>query len=143
MGPITFSDGKYYLFSNFSAHEVEYEGKKYKTSEHCYQCQKFNDKSIINKVMNTASPYLARKIAHQYVEDQKANWGEIKFEVMYKIILAKAEQHEDVRRILLESDNEDIADVTSFDYLWGIGENKKGRNELGKIWMRVRQVIIK
>lgn len=131
------------MFSNFSSHEVEFEGKKYKTSEHCYQCQKFNDKSIISEVANAGSPYMARKIAHRYIEDQKFNWGEIKFEVMYKIVLAKAKQHEDVKDALLATGNDDLADVTPFDYLWGIGENKKGRNELGKIWMKIRDVLKK
>ena len=39
---------------------------------------------------------------------------------------------------LLEAGDRRIVEDSSKDSFWGWGPNKDGRNELGKIWMRLR-----
>ena len=57
---------------------------------------------------------------------------------MYRILKAKAEQHEYVRRKLLATGDRELIEDSWRDSFWGWGPNKDGQNMLGKLWMKVR-----
>lgn len=88
------------------------------------------------------SPYEAKKIAEYYAELQRADWNEVKRGVMEQIIRAKHQQHLCIQRKLLETYGKEIIEVSPHDSYWGRGPDQKGRNELGKIWMQVREEAI-
>lgn len=52
----------YGCFSNFSLHPVVIDGVTYPTTEHYFQAQKFIDKKIIKKVINTKKTNRCSKI---------------------------------------------------------------------------------
>lgn len=54
---IGFYEGRFYILSNFSAHEVEYGGVVYATSEHAYQVAKFRDPETREKIKNAAGEF--------------------------------------------------------------------------------------
>lgn len=58
---------------------------------------------------------------------------------MLRIIRAKADQHEYVRRKLLETGDRHLVEDSWRDDFWGWGLNQDGQNMLGKLWMQVRQ----
>jgi ribA/ribD-fused uncharacterized protein len=58
---------------------------------------------------------------------------------MTVIVRAKHDQHEYIQRKLLETGNAELIENSPTDSFWGRGPDWKGRNELGKIWMRLRQ----
>ncbi len=60
---------------------------------------------------------------------------------MEKFIRAKLDQNPFVKKKLLETKDYLICEDSPIDSFWGIGEDKKGRNELGKIWMKLRAEI--
>lgn len=67
----------------------------------------------------------------------------VKEEVMYQILLVKATQHLGICKALLETRKREIIENTFInkkynDEFWGNGHSKRGRNALGKAWMRVR-----
>jgi N-glycosidase YbiA len=72
-----------------------------------------------------------------------SNWDSLKREVMKECVLAKFLQHADLRRMLMETgDQELIEDTTiSNDCYWGCGTDGTGRNELGKVLMEVRAAL--
>lgn len=143
MSKILFYEDTYYLFSNFSAHAVEYKGKLYPTSEHAYHAAKFDSEEIKEKIKNAKSPLEAKDLANNvYKTVRKAAWDEIKAEVMYQILKEKLNQHKEVQEILLRTSQEEIIENSPVDYYWGCGQDGTGSNQLGKIWMRLRKEVI-
>ncbi|EAC3252536.1 NADAR family protein, partial [Listeria monocytogenes] len=83
----------YGCFSNFSLHPVVIDGVTYPTTEHYFQAQKFIDKKIIKKVINTKKPIDAAKLGRNRDFPLRKGWESMKDEVMLKAIRAKVEQH--------------------------------------------------
>ncbi|KAG9001332.1 hypothetical protein FRB94_004825 [Tulasnella sp. JGI-2019a] len=55
------------------------------------------------------------------------------------VILHKFEQHDELRKELLSTGDADLVeDAGANDAFWGNGADGKGRNELGKALMRLR-----
>jgi hypothetical protein len=57
---------------------------------------------------------------------------------MRKVVLAKFEQHQKLRDLLLSTKDSTLVEHTSNDNYWGDGGNGSGLNMLGKILMEVR-----
>ena len=144
MGQALFYEDKYYLFSNWSAHAVTYQEIVYPTAEHAYHTQKFADSKIREVIRAAKSPLEAKTLANeQYKTQQKQNWDEVKMSVMYEIVRDKLAQHKEVQDILLSTGDNEIIENSPVDYFWGCGKDGRGRNELGKIWMKLRQEMRK
>ena len=128
------------MLSAFSGHMVEYKGVVYPTVEHAYHCQRYSDPKVIEEIKNARSAKLAWQISQKYKAQQIPDFDTRKVEVMEDICRVKVQQHEDVKEVLLESG--DAAIIKSYpDSFWGIGLNGEGRNELGKIWIRLREEL--
>ncbi|MDB5188923.1 MAG: hypothetical protein JWM92_521 [Candidatus Nomurabacteria bacterium] len=139
MEPIFFYEHEYYPFSNFSAFMLNWKGYDFMTSEHAYHYEKFPDyPEIQEKIKNARSAHDAKKIARQYELSQRADWHEVKVAIMKEILREKATQHPYVRKKLIDSGNRPLIENSWQDSFWGWGKNKDGRNQLGKLWMEVR-----
>jgi hypothetical protein len=57
---------------------------------------------------------------------------------MSDILYAKVEQHDYVRRKLLETGNRVLIENSWRDDYWGWGPYRDGQNVLGKLWMEIR-----
>lgn len=126
------------MLSPFSAHAVEYKGVLYPTAEHAYHCQRYSDPKIVEEIKSARSPKLAWALSQQYKVQQVADFDQRKVQIMEDICRAKLVQHEDVREILLWS--EGMAIIKTYpDPVWGIGLDGHGTNELGKLWIRLRE----
>lgn len=143
MGKIFFYESNYYLFSNFSAHEIEYNGVLYKTSEHAYQASKFDDEKIRNEIILSKSPLEAKNLANKYKDLVKKDWDNIKVKIMYEIVKTKVLQHKEVRNVLINTGNDEIIENSPIDYFWGCGKDKTGQNQMGKILMKIREELRK
>ena len=141
MKPILFYEDDYYLLSNFSAHQVKYQGQIYPTVEHAYQAQKLTEEVLKKEVRQAASPALAKETAYRYKGKWRSDWHEVKVEVMKAIVRAKLEQHEEVKQALKKTGTAEIKENSPVDYFWGIGRDGSGKNEMGKIWMKLRDEI--
>lgn len=134
-------------FSAYSAHAVEYQGVVYPTVEHAYHCQRYDDPKITHEIRSARSPFKAWEISQKYKSQQRPDFIEKKVSVMEALCRAKSEQHEDVRQALVESDDlEIVKHITTGpkpDGFWDDGEDGEGRNEGGKIWMKLRGELTK
>ncbi len=139
--PITFYAGGFNCFSNMAAFAVEIDGVLFMTSEHAYQSARFSDESIKEKIKNTRSALDAKLIAGENKELELPNWYEINLSVMESIVRSKLQQHPYIQKKLIESGEREIFEASD-DSFWGWGKDKNGRNELGKIWMKLRKDII-
>jgi hypothetical protein len=68
----------------------------------------------------------------------RKDWDQVKEQVMYKVLKIKFHQHPDLKYILLGTGNKTIVEDSPFDYFWGCGKNRTGKNRLGCILMRLR-----
>ena len=71
----------------------------------------------------------------------RADWEEVKDDVMRKAVLKKFKTHAEIREILLTTADEKIVENAPGDYYWGCGKDGSGKNILGKILMEVREEL--
>ncbi len=126
--------------SAFSGHSVEYKGILYSTVEHAYHCQRYSDQKILDEIKSARSAYKAWEISQKYKSQQFPDFDDKKVAVMEDICRTKLEQHDDIKRALVESGEDPI--VKDYpDAFWGIGPDGIGRNEMGKIWTKLRSEL--
>lgn len=140
---IGFYPREFYPFDNFSSFQVDYRGKRWQTSEHAYQASHFFETApdLAGAIYNARSAHDAYKIAKTNSHKVPNNWDDIKVGVMYEICKLKLLQNPYVRQKLEQSGDLDIIEDSTKDDFWGWGPNRDGRNELGKIWMKLRDEL--
>jgi len=131
----------YGAFGNWSPHGFELDGDYWPTIEHCFQAQKYLTRNYIDQVRNAPTPRIAKELGNRPDWPLRADWEEIKDEVMLRCVLAKMQAHEDVRALLLSTGDEDLVENSKSDYYWGCGADGSGRNQLGKTLMAVRAIL--
>lgn len=133
---------QYGCFSNFSLHSFEANGRRWKTSEHFFQAQKFlNSPEHFDRVWMAKSPSDAALLGRDRNSPLRSDWESVKDSVMKQALLAKFRQNNLIQLILLSTDGKQLVEKTSNDYYWGCGSNNTGRNMLGKLLMEVRDEL--
>lgn len=140
---IGFYEREFYCFSNFSSFSVKWRDKIWPTSEHAYQAAHFfkTAPNLVKKIYKEKSAHEAYKIAKTNADKAPKNWHEIKVAVMEEIIRHKLEQNPYIMHKLMQTGNRFIVEDSPEDDFWGWGLKRNGRNELGKIWMKLRDEI--
>ena len=129
---------------NFSAFGFVMNSEYFQTSEHAFQYLKFVDtnKEIANKIKESFSPNEARNIAHENKAYRLTNWQEVKYQNMEKVLRLKVDQNPIVKECLLNTKDYIIAEnCIDEDTDWGLDNNNEGNNNLGKIWIKIREDI--
>jgi len=134
-------DNPYGCFSNFSRHPFELDGRRWPTSEHYFQAQKFQDWADAEDVRRARSPKEAADIGRDHSRALRRDWENVKDDVMRRAVLRKFETHDDIRQILLDTGDESIVENAPGDYYWGCGADGSGKNMLGTILMEVRETL--
>jgi|LGOV01.1.fsa_nt_gb ribA/ribD-fused uncharacterized protein len=139
---IGFYPREFACFDNFSAFKVKHNEVEYSTLEHAYQALKFikTSEEVYNKIVNCYSSHEAQKIAFANKDKVDPEWEDVKLDIMKKLVMLKAEQNPYVVRKLLQTKDYMIVEDSPKDGFWGIGQDRKGQNNLGKIWMKVREI---
>jgi len=141
--PIYFydSDKPYYEFTSFSDYSVEYHGLVYPTAEHLFQAFKFmrSDPALAERIRKLPTPRMAQQEARKEAHRQRADWLDINVAIMDKVLDRKFSQHRSLRHMLRNTGSRELIEDSPVDWFWGIGSDGKGRNELGKALMRLRE----
>jgi ribA/ribD-fused uncharacterized protein len=141
---VCFYEQDFYVLSNFSAFALAWNGIRFDTSEAAYHWEKFPDNHLIQRqILFAASAHDSLKIANQFRSERRADWDDVKVDVMRRILRAKARQHDYVRRKLLDTGTRELVENSWRDDFWGWGPNHDGLNMLGKLWMEVRAELWK
>lgn len=135
---VCFYEQEFYVLSNFSAFRVHFDGVWFDTSEQAYHYQRFDGRVHKRAIVTALSAHEAFRYAQDHKSEQRIGWDAIKVNVMKEILRAKADQHEYVRRKLLETGERELVENSWRDPYWGWGPNRDGLNRLGKLWMEVR-----
>ena len=131
----------YGCFSNFSAHPFKLKGKIWKTSEHYFQAQKFAGTEHEEEIRLIDSPMVAARAGRSRQKPLREDWEVVRDDVMREAIRAKFTQHEDLRKILLETGDAILVEHTANDRYWADGGDGSGLNMLGKLLMELREQL--
>ena len=135
---------EFFVFDNFSAFQVDWHGRMWATSEHAYQAAKFFEtaRDVVEEIFNARSPHRAKEIASSHEDECRSDWADVKVTIMTDILRHKLEQHPYVSQKLRQTLDLEIVEDSPQDSFWGWGPHRNGRNELGKIWMRLREELM-
>lgn len=137
---INFYTPNFFVFNNFSAHAIEYQGEFYPTSEHAYQAAKCIDPNGRKAIRDARSPLQAKTLSNEnYKSARDPDWDQKKVAVLEEILRVKLAQHPEAQEALRASGHEDIVEDSPTDYFWGEGADGSGLNMLGKLWMKLRR----
>lgn len=140
---VGFYEREFYCFSNFSSFAVKWKGKLWPTSEHAYQASRFikDNPKIAEEILKALSADEACRIAHRQLGDGFNDYRENDLKNMEEILRNKLQQNPYVMHKLLQTGKRKIVEDSTKDDFWGWGLKRNGRNELGKIWMKLREEI--
>lgn len=134
-------------FSPYTAHAIEIDGIMYPTIEHAYQCARYTDGKVREEIRAARSPVKAWEISTKYKSTQIPEFKDkiYKLKVMKDLMRLKVEQHEEVKKALLDSG---VANIVKHIYtyppgdgFWDDGEHGEGANHMGRMWMEIRKEI--
>lgn len=131
----------YYGFTNFSSDPIEYNGKKYPTSEHLFQSLKFMERRPdLAEHIRTCStrPRVVFDEAHRFSPEVRSDWLQVRIEMMDFVLWHKFSQNRHLKEELLSTGDAELVEDSDKDSFWGIGVERKGQNQLGKALVRLR-----
>ena len=131
----------YGCFANFSRHGITLDGEFWPTTEHYFQAQKFAGTSHEPIVREAKTPGDAARLGRDRNRPLRADWEQVKDDVMRRAVKAKFEQHADIREVLLGTGNAELIENTTDDHYWGRGTRGDGKNMLGIILVEVREQL--
>src|SRR5262245_40130399 len=132
---------EYGAFSNFAPYPFTLRGKRWPTSEHFFQAQKFTSPKDQEEVRAANTPMIAARLGRDRKKKLRRDWERVKLGLMREAVEAKFRQHPDLAELLLSTGDAKLVEHTDNDDFWGDGGDGCGRNELGKILMAVRTAL--
>lgn len=126
------------FLSNFWMQPVEYDGAVYPCNESAFQAAKCLD-SKDRKPFETMGPSDAKRAGRRV--KLRSDWESVKISVMTDIVRKKFAPGSGLaEKLLATGDAQLIEGNTWNDTFWGVCRGR-GRNELGKILMKVRDEL--
>ena len=139
-------DEPYYEFTNFYQARVFIDGKKWPSTEHYFQAQKFVGTPYVDMIRLKC---LSAREAFQLSRDptvsqwRRSDWDAVKDDIMLKALRCKFAQHSDLREKLWKTGDKKLIEHTTNDSYWADGGGSgRGLNKLGKLLMKVRDDIV-
>lgn len=142
--------GRESVFSNFYKAPFVIGSEQYNCVEQFLCASKaklFHDKEALSKIMSLDDPSLQKSVRVRNFDKQA--WSAIMEEKAELAIKSKLEHHPRIQDRLDGTRGKILAEAASSDYVWGTGtgifhedalsrSKWKGKNLLGKLWMRIR-----
>jgi hypothetical protein len=144
--------GKHSALSNFYPAQFAIDNVDYTCNEPYFQSKKaeeFKDNITARKIMLESDPVQQKRLGGKVKGFVKKEWDKVDRKIMFDGALAKFSQNDDLRDILLATNNKTIAESCK-DSHWGTGkalhdptafDGWVGANYLGNAIMRVRESV--
>ena len=130
---------QYYEFSNFHTAPIEIDGKIWYSTEAYFQAMKFPDnpnyQEIIRREKDTK---IVKKLGSTINIKLRDDWENVKDQIMERAIDAKFTQHNNLKNLLLSTNNRLLIENNKNDNYWAIG-NGNGLNKLGIMLCNLRE----
>lgn len=127
--------------SNFALFPIRLGSRRWATTEHYFQAQKFKDPKDQSAVHAAKTPMIAARLGRDRKRKLRRDWESVKDSVMSAAVDAKFRQHVELRELLLSTGERRLVEHTANDAYWGDGGDGSGRNRLGEILMAVRTAL--
>lgn len=131
--------GPYRFLSNFYPSDIWMDGYEYPTVEHAFQASKCYEPLWRSMIRNASSSSKAK--SHGRKVRLREDWEEVKYNIMYSLVLQKFARHFDLRELLFDTGDAMLVEGNSWgDTYWGVCKGE-GQNQLGKILMGTRRLL--
>jgi ribA/ribD-fused uncharacterized protein len=128
-------------FPSPTRNPVFLKGKRWPTTEHYFQAQKFAGTDHEEEVRLAKTPRLAAELGRDRTRPLRPDWEAVKEQVMLDALRAKFTQHDDLKAVLLGTGDALLVEHTANDSYWGDGGDGSGKNRLGHLLMQVRDEL--
>lgn len=150
-------DESYGFLSNWYLSDFTVDGINFSSMEQYMMYQKavvFKDKDIASQILKTNDVARIKAFGKQVSNYNDTVWNGMRQIVIYKGLLEKFRQNEKLKKALLDTDDDILAECAVSDKIWGIGlsmkdsnrndiKSWKGQNLLGFALMLVRSELRK
>lgn len=150
-------DEPYGFLSNWYRSEFSFDGIKFTSMEQYMMYKKailFEDAEIASQILKTDDVVLIKELGRKVSNYNDTVWNGMRQVVIYKGLLEKFRQNDDLKKSLLDTGDNMLAECAVKDCVWGIGlsmtDNNKndinawrGQNLLGFSLMLVRDELRK
>ena len=142
--PILEFDGPTRYLSNFWECTLVYKSLSYNSSEHAFMAEKTLDEDLKEWIRSQPSPGKAKREGKKV--PLRADWEDVKIQIMYAIVFEKFSQNNRLKALLLSTGNRYLEEGNTWhDCFWGVCHcpkcNHTGKNSLGQILMLVRSQL--
>ncbi len=131
------------------------DGKTFSSIEQYMMYEKarvFGDKDIMDEVMTLTDAQEIKALGRKVKNYDDHVWNGIRQIVVFRGVMEKFRQNDDIRKLLLETGDAILAEAAGDDKVWGVGLDMKdpdrldpskwqGTNYLGYILMEVRRLL--
>lgn len=132
-------DNKYTFFlSNFYPKSIKIWNMKFSCSEAAFQAAKFLNKPELAVRFTHLDGQEAWKLAQNHSHQQRADWYQVRENIMLEVLRAKFEQQRELKELLLATGDAYLVENNSRDVFWADGGDGKGKNRLGHLLMQIR-----
>jgi ribA/ribD-fused uncharacterized protein len=126
------------VFCNGSDHPIELDGRRWPTVEHYFQAHKFLEFDLHEIIRRAATARRAVELGRNPCLPLRADWPDIRENVMYRALRAKFTQYPQLAEWLVLTGDAQLINDSPDDAQWGAGPDRCGRNRLGILLMRLR-----
>jgi len=130
-----------HAFSAWSKHPFELEGKEWPSVEHYFQAMKFEDEQYQEKIRLAENPKQARKLGRRRLKKIRKDWKDVKVVYMTRALYTKCRTYPNIANELLETNDQKLVENSVYDYFWGCGRDRLGKNMYGQVLMNVRNKL--
>lgn len=139
--PIDSFQGEFRWLSNFWPCEVELDGLTFRSVEAGYVAAKTTDIEIRKHIQSLETSGKCK--AFGKTMDLRSDWEDVRLDIMESLLVQKFSKDSELGNKLIETYPRQLIEGNYWkDVFWGVCEGK-GKNNLGKLLMKIRKQIMK
>jgi len=142
------------FLSHFHPSPFLLDAETWPTVEHFYQAQKSDHPDYKAAIRAAVSPGAVKRLAappdapgrssqkswfRKNGIMPRADWHEVKLDIMRRADWAKYSQNPDLAQTLLATNSAELIEDSPFEPFWGTGRDGNGQNWAGRVLMEVRE----
>lgn len=125
----------------YSKHPFQLEDKLWPSVEHYFQAMKCTDASYQENIRAASHPKLARKWGRSWFIRVRKDWRAVKPVYMTRALYSKCKAYPEIAEKLLATGTDRLVENSQYDYYWGCGRDRRGKNTYGQLLMKVRDKL--
>ncbi len=143
-------------FSQWYPARMVVDGKVYNCAQQDMMAEKarlFNDDETLAAIMKAKTPKEQKALGRKVKNFNADKWNAVVRDVVFRGNMMKFCQHDDLRKLLLDTAGTELVEASPHDQVWGIGlaadhpdaQDKtkwRGKNWLGQVLTNLRNILI-